>query len=148
MAEDIIEKAFAELEANIDQDELYLADYQTALVQQLENCDPEKYIRRVFGLFEKYPSADWGMPGELVHYLESLDGVLRERELIASVERCPVSHTLWMLNRQCNSKRTKEEAEPYCGIFRAVMERDGISDGIRNEVRSYLDYQSRRLGNL
>jgi hypothetical protein len=48
---------------------------------------PEAAIPEVFGVMERMPAADLGLPGPLVHTLEALKGY--EPELMRSVRRSP-----------------------------------------------------------
>lgn len=149
MSTNSVEEAFAKLEENIELDDLFLSEFQENLIEQLNNSSSdEKYLNRIFELFEKYPGADWGMPGELVHYLESQDTCLFEKALISSIERCPVDHTLWMLNRQCNSKHNKEDIDKYCSIFKNAAERDDVSKSAVESAADFLEYQQERIRNL
>lgn len=148
MSSEQIEKAFEEIESNIDSDDLDI--FQEKLVDQLRDFGSvsDRYVKQIFELFEKYPGAYWGEPGAFVHYLESLDDSIYEAGLIASVERCPVCHTLWMLNRLCNSRHTAEEINKYCGIFKNVSERDGTDSAAAASAKEHLDYQTRRLAQM
>lgn len=64
-----VEKAIAELEENIGSD--HLEDNQEKVIAAI-NAEPdrEQYIPVLFGLFERYENADWGMPGSFVDYIE------------------------------------------------------------------------------
>lgn len=148
MSSKLIEKAFEEIESNINSDDLNF--FQENLVDKLKSHDDSiaKYLKRVFELFEKYPKACWGEQGVIVHYLESLDNCLFENELIASIERCPVDHTLWMLNRLCNSKHTKEEINKYCNIFKDVVEQKNLDSNVVSSAEHFFNYQNKRLNQI
>lgn len=148
MSNNLIEKAYKELEENINSNDLNC--FQENLVEQLRKyeADGVGYVKQLFELFEKHPSVYWGEPGAIVHYLESLDRGLYEKELIASIERCPVDHTIWMLNRVCNSKKTKEEINKYCDIFKKVIQKKFLNDNVINSAESFLNYQNKRLAQI
>src|SRR5262245_27654729 len=55
-----------------------------------------KAIPAMFALFERYPEAELGNPGPLVHTIEAMGGY--ENQLRMSIERCPSFYTLWMVN--------------------------------------------------
>jgi len=57
----------------------------------------------VFAYLERYHDADLGSPGPLVHYLERAYPPYIDA-LVASINRRPVSYTLWMTNRILNAK--------------------------------------------
>jgi hypothetical protein len=55
----------------------------------------ERAIGPIFELLERFPDADFGSPGPLVHELEAMDGYqvfLRE-----SIRRRPTATTVWMV---------------------------------------------------
>ena len=148
MSNNLIEKAYKELEENINSNDLNC--FQKNLVEQLRKyeADGVGYVKQLFELFEKHPSVYWGEPGAIVHYLESLDRDLYEKELIASIERCPVDHTLWMLNRLCNSKHTKEEINKYCNIFKDVVEQKNLDSNVVSSAEHFFNYQNKRLNQI
>ena len=62
----------------------------------VESVDP------ILRFMEEHPSLDFGMPGPLTHYVESFHGAGYEDMLLASLDRRPTFHTVWMLNRLIN----------------------------------------------
>src|SRR5262245_39945473 len=74
-----------------------------ALVETLEGVeDVSPAFRQIFEFFERFPNADHGSPGPLVHLIERFVPAYLA-ELVLSVERRPTLPTLWMLNRVLNS---------------------------------------------
>jgi hypothetical protein len=91
------------------------------LMEHLEkNSDFEKAIKPIFLLIEKYPQADFGSPGPLVHTLETFTGRY-EKELFNSLDRKPTSLAVWMLNRIINGEKDvavkKEELEKLISVL-------------------------------
>ncbi len=67
-SEGVFRDALNELEKHIGSD--YLEEAEENIAAELEEHPPiEQYIRPILLLMEKYPLADWGMPGELVYLL-------------------------------------------------------------------------------
>jgi hypothetical protein len=56
-------------------------------------------VEPILLFMEENPGLDYGMPGALVHFVEGFYGKGYENRLIESVERRPIWHTIWMLNR-------------------------------------------------
>lgn len=71
----------------------------------------------VLRFMEAHPDWNFGTPGPLVHFVERFHGQGYERELIASVERQPTSHTLWMLNRLINGERDGTSRARLLGLL-------------------------------
>src|SRR5262249_4038043 len=59
-------------------------------------------VEPILQFMEEHPSLDHGTPGPLVHFVETFFGKGNEELLLASLERKPVRHTVWMLNRLIN----------------------------------------------
>src|SRR5689334_10333712 len=66
----------------------------------LDTPDPAAAIPAILSVIEKYPDADFGAPGVLVHTLEKISGY--EGLLIESIQRRPAPLALIMLSRLRN----------------------------------------------
>jgi len=62
-------------------------------------------VEAILRFMEDNPSIDYGIPGPLVHYVETFYGNGYEDLLIESVKRNPTTHTIWMLNRVINGTK-------------------------------------------
>ncbi|MEX2214615.1 MAG: hypothetical protein WD768_10830 [Phycisphaeraceae bacterium] len=69
----------------------------------LANEDKAQVIPAMFRLMERWPEADLGSPGPLVHSIESLGVPMYEALLVESVRRQPMYLNLWMVNRILNT---------------------------------------------
>ena len=63
----------------------------------------------ILRFMEANPSLDFGLPGPLVHFVEQYYGAGYEGKLVASVDRNPTLHTVWMLNRVINGTADPEQ---------------------------------------
>ena len=95
-------------------------------------------VERLFPIMESHPLDDFGMPGAMVHYIESFYPDFLPL-LIASVKRTPTMHTVWMLNRCINGKFSREE---LLSALREVAENANVDKAIRDSAKSFLDYQT------
>jgi hypothetical protein len=73
-----------------------------------DNKDAHLACEAMIQLLERHPYVVFGNPGEVVHTIEKYQGYYEEH-LIASLDRKPVSITLWMLNRIINVKKGSEK---------------------------------------
>ena len=71
------------------------------------NQDYKEAIPSIFHLIEKFPDADFGSPGPLVHSLEAKGVKQYEAELHSSLLKKPTSLTIWMYNRIINAEKDK-----------------------------------------
>jgi hypothetical protein len=76
-------------------------------------------VEPILCFMDSHSSLDYGMPGPLVHFLETFYGHGYERRLLDSVRRRPTVHTLWMLNRVINGTASREERQEFIS---AMME--------------------------
>ena len=88
---------------------------------------------------EKYPFTDFGMPGEIVHYMEWFYRHGYEELLMKSIERRPTIHTLFMMNRLINGGGDREF---YMALLKKVTERTDIEKEIRDVAQEYIDFQN------
>ena len=96
-----------------------------------------KAIISLFELMQRNPLSNFGTPGAMVHYLESLDGY--EKYLINSIKNNPTLHTLWMLNR-CINKHNGKEKE-YLKLMKEVSLRSDIDTSIKAFAKEFVEYQ-------
>ena len=97
-------------------------------------------VEKLFTIIENHPLDDFGMPGAMVHYIESFYPDFLPL-LIDSVKRTPTMHTVWMLNRCINGKFSREE---LLSALREVAENENTDKAIRDSAKSFLDYQTEK----
>lgn len=78
-------------------------DIAEEITEELEErSDAFDAIEPILRLMENNPDVDYGTPGVLVHFVEKYYKSGYEEKLIESLERKPIKHTVWMLNRIIN----------------------------------------------
>jgi hypothetical protein len=135
----------------------------TKFCNALDNLDPEKsdgliadlydlvdllegeneitsIYESVFRFLEKYPEADIGNPGPLVHLLEchypSYVPVL-----IVSVEQSPTYNTVIMLHRIMNSKLSREDRSRYLALLKAAADNDTADEITKENAQELYEFQ-------
>jgi hypothetical protein len=68
----------------------------------------ERAMPAMFFLLERFPDAEFGSPGPLVHELEAIPGYLPL--LRDSVRRQPTYRTVWMINRVLNTNLPSDQS--------------------------------------
>ena len=112
----ILEQEIARIEASIDKyDEADLSVIYDSIDAITNAGYKSEAIEPLLQLFERHPTAYFGDPGAIVHFIEQFGGEY-ENFLAASVKRTPTSTTVWMLNRCINAEEHKEE---FMGILKA-----------------------------
>lgn len=95
-------------------------------------CDA---VAPIFRFMEDHPDIDYGVPGSLVHFIETFQGRY-EPLLLASLQRKPVLPTVWMLNRLINGTHDPAQREKLlAALARTVPSEDELSDAIEAAVQ-------------
>lgn len=100
----------------------------------------EDTIEPIIKLIEENPEVDFGNPGSLIHYLDSLNDESYEILLIKSLKRKPTEHTLFMFNRIINSK--EECIKGQCiSILESLINSQNMTKELEYIVKGYLSFQ-------
>jgi hypothetical protein len=112
------------------------------LVEPIEKLyGAEEVIPEVFTFMERCPEVDIGSPGPLVHFVEHFYPVYLEL-LVASIERQPTLHTVWMVNRILNSMPSVEQKERLITILRRAQGNPRTSASTKHEVAELIARQA------
>jgi hypothetical protein len=106
--------------------------------------DRKRIVPAMFALMERYPDAELGTPGPLVHSIESLGSEWYEPLLIDSVRRQPVELNVWMVNRILNTNLKPEYRRRLLELMRSVPEHPKVPAYVAELTRHLLEYQAKR----
>jgi hypothetical protein len=104
--------------------------------------DRQRIAPAMFALMERFPDADLGVPGPLVHAIESLGVAHYEPLLIESVRRQPTSLTVWMVNRILNSVLDSAHRSSLLSLMRSVPQHPRASEQVSAEARDFLTHHA------
>lgn len=99
----------------------------------------------IFKLMEKYPHADFGSPGPLVHALEATGKNVYEGQLHVSLLRKPTPLTLWMYNRLINAVTDPKLIEANLQRLKLYAKHPFADAETKKTAESFIDYQQTRL---
>lgn len=99
----------------------------------------ERAVRPMFELVERFPLADLGSPGPLVHELEAIEGY--RSFLCESLHRRPTALTVWMVNRILNSSLTASDRALWLSELQAVLNAPEAPVSARQEAEHFLELQ-------
>ena len=102
----------------------------------------ERVVPALLALIERYPQADFGTPGPLVHVLECQPGY--PEQLAASLERQPTELAAWMANRLLNSRLAREDRGAWLRRLTAVTSHPRADATVRESAIRFLDFQASR----
>lgn len=129
-----------ELEACVGTD-----SFEYVMTEKMEEIEREgagiETITPILQIMERHPLEDFGMPGEMVHFVEKFYRKGYEERLVESLKRRPASHTVWMLNRIINGSAEKEK---YISLLDEITKNNDLEEEIRMRAQEYIDYQSNR----
>jgi hypothetical protein len=126
-----------------------LNDNETSL-SELMDCwteaqDKEKAVAAIFQLMEKYPHADFGSPGPLVHSLEACGASMYEGELHKSLMRKPTSLTLWMYNRIINAENDSRIVKGHTERLKLFSKHPLVDAETKETAENFIKHQEGRL---
>lgn len=96
-------------------------------------------IEGALTFIEEHPDLDLGSPGPIVHRLEQSSLEFYVPLLLASIDRMPTAHTIWMLNRVINGERKGSWKSELVGSMRAVAERTDVDDRVRMAALRFIE---------
>jgi hypothetical protein len=133
-----IQAAIDEIASKINDDNfIYYCGQQCEILKKI---DPSgESIDFLIRLFENNPSADFGTPGPMVHFIEKFGQKKYEEPLLDSIKRKPTSHTVWMLNRIINISKEPEKTD-YLELFKSILLRQDIDNETRESVKDFLNF--------
>lgn len=104
--------------------------------------DPVRFRRAVFALLERFPDAEFGTPGALVHEVERRSGF--EADLEASLARQPTFLTVSMVNRLMNLTEAPAALLRWSTVLDGVTAHLRAPDWVQKAARRYLEHQRAR----
>ncbi|MDE7479537.1 MAG: hypothetical protein K2M91_16645 [Lachnospiraceae bacterium] len=138
---EILEQEIEKIEASIDVydevDTIVMANCMDAIANAGYKLEA---VKPLLQLIERHPTAYFGDPGEIVHFIEQFQGEY-EQYLLESLKRTPAVTTVWMLNRCINASDHKEE---LIGMMKEIVNRTGVDKQIKERAQEYVDFQENR----
>jgi len=101
----------------------------------------ERILPAIFAVMERYPEADLGTPGPLVHSIEEFPISLFEPFLRASVQKQPGQLNVWMVNRILNTKLSSQHRAELLKLLNEVKSNPRASAGMKEIVRGFIKHQ-------
>jgi hypothetical protein len=123
-------------------DEDALADQLRELVEPIEGVEgAEAVVPEVLAFFERFPDADLGMPGPLVHFVERCYPRYLD-PLVSSLGRRPTMYTLWMVNRVLNAPLPQEQRQALLRALHVAANHPDADAATRETARGFAAHQA------
>jgi hypothetical protein len=128
---------------NSVEDETELAKLDSAVNSLLASDHPERGIRALFHVYERFPDKDgYGVFWSILHGLESLPGY--EEVLVESAKRQPTEFSLMMVNRILNAGQTHVKGRDLAAVLAEVARDKNYSAAIRRVAGDLAEWQRGR----
>lgn len=137
--EELIDLIKREIEVNKDYPNFPILD-------ALEEFENEEYFEEDFELVAPmleiigtHPEVDFGIPGELVRFVEKYYGHGYEELLIESVRKHPTLHNIWMIHR-CFNVQDDSRHQEYKNLIEELKKTENLPEYIYEEIDRYDDW--------
>ena len=98
--------------------------------------NPFDLVEPILEIIESNPNVDFGMPGDLVHFVEKFYKKGYEELLISSVKRHPTPHNIWMVHR-CYNDIENPNHEKFVKLINGLKDDRSISDEIKKVIHRF-----------
>ena len=115
-------------------EEYYIDDEVVDAINTYSN--PYELVAPILEIIADNPSVDFGMPGELVHFVEQFYKNGYEELLIASVSEIPTPHNIWMLHR-CYNDINNPQRDKFAEVIRELKNEESISVEIKDAIDEF-----------
>ena len=99
---------------------------------------PESFelVEPILEIIGTHPRVDFGMPGDLVHFLEQFYKHGYEELLVSSVRKNPTAHNIWMGHR-CFNDVSNSKREILVELMKELKDESSGSMDIKKEIDEF-----------
>lgn len=101
-----------------------------------EYPEPFELVEPILEIIGTHPRVDFGMPGDLVHFLEQFYKHGYEELLVSSVRKNPTAHNIWMVHR-CFNDVNNPKREMFVELMKELKDDSSISMDIKKEIDEF-----------
>ena len=129
------EEIITRLQNAAKEDEEYYMD--DGLIDAI-NEYPESFelVEPILEIIGTHPMVDFGMPGDLVHFLEQFYKHGYEELLVSSVRNNPTAHNIWMVHR-CFNDVNNSKREILVELMKEHKDESSGSMDIKKEIDEF-----------
>ena len=108
-----------------------------------EYPEPFELVEPILEIIGTHPRIDFGMPGDLVHFLEQFYNHGYEELLVSSVRKNPTAHNIWMVHR-CFNDVNNPKREIFVELIKELKDDSSVSRYIKKEIDEF-DWEIQRV---
>ena len=129
------EEIISRLQNAAKEDEEYYMDDD--LIDAInEYPEPFELVEPILEIIGTHPRVDFGMPGDLVHFLEQFYKHGYEELLVSSVRKNPTAHNMWMVHR-CFDDVNNPKREMIVELMKKLKDDSSVSMDIKKEIDEF-----------
>ena len=98
--------------------------------------EPFELVEPILAVISSNPQVDFGMPGDLVHFVEQFYKKGYEELLISSVRKNPTPHNIWRVHR-CYNDIENPERKKFAELIKVLKNDSSISLEIKNCIDEF-----------
>jgi hypothetical protein len=126
-------------------DQFAPSEEETETVQRLYELLPDampqsfRVVEALFGVLERFPDAEFGAPGPIVHAIESIADY--EAQLRSSLARMPTTYPVWMCNRVLNAATDAQQEAEWMAALEVAATHPRATEAARVDALEFLAFQ-------
>ena len=129
------EEIITQLQSAAKEDEEYYMDDD--LIDAInEYPEPFELVEPILEIIRTNPTVDFGMPGDLVHFVELFYKHGYEELLVSSVRKNPTAHNIWMVHR-CFNDIDNPKREMFVELMKELKDDSSVSMDIKKEIDEF-----------
>ena len=101
-----------------------------------EYREPFELVEPILEIIGTHPRVDFGMPGDLVHFLEQFYKHGYEELLVSSARKNPTAHNMWMVHR-CFNDVNNPKREMFVELMKELKDDSSVSMDIKKEIDEF-----------
>lgn len=101
-----------------------------------EYPEPFELVEPILEIIGTNPTVDFGMPGDLVHFVELFYKHGYEELLVSSVRKNPTAHNIWMVHR-CFNDVNNPKRDIFVELMNDLKDDPLVSKDIKKEIDEF-----------
>ena len=128
------EEIITQLQNAAKDEEYYMDDDLIDAIN--EYPEPFELVEPILEIIGTHPTVDFGMPGDLVYFVELFYKHGYEELLVSSVRKNPTAHNIWMVYR-CFNDVNNPKRDMFVKLMKKLKADSSVSTDIKKEIDEF-----------